>query len=205
MDPDTLSFNEIAPIMGLTRRTLSDFCDHAIGERVHRVVQDMAIARHFSAKRHRVDAAAFYLWFSQRGRHSPTGLPSDKSRGKDGEIGERHLCNTAEFAELRKGLIDAGWIELRSGSLGIEYMRGNDWFRFHAFYVEHHWRDNYIERRGQTYFYSTGTVRYEKQRYIKHASFEEFVSQTMTAMFDRKPAKLNGLSFREWALTPVSP
>jgi hypothetical protein len=204
MTTGTLSFNEIAAIMGLTRRTLKMFCEHKARSGESAMVTNIYYAR-TNKERDRVDEAEFYLWLSSRGRHSPNGLPQDRVRQfHSGQTTDQQLCNSAEFAAFRKGLIDAGWFE-KSDSYGLEYLRGNDRIDLTAYYTEEHWSDRFIDRRAYTYLYITGTVPYEKQRYLKYSSFEEFVPKTMAKMFDRKPAALNGLSFREWALAPVAP
>jgi inorganic triphosphatase YgiF len=193
---ETLSFNQVAAAMGLSRHNLSTFFEVAEDQTFQRLAQEAK----WSARK-RIDAHEFRAWWQNRGRRSPVMPMQDKI---ETYRSEQFLHNSSAFESIRDKLINAGWVEYaRAGDSGYGYIRGRERFEFHASYVVHQWSDKLTDRWSKVYFRSTGTLQNEKDTVKKCESFEAFVRQTIAKEFDRKPAALKGQSFIEWALQPI--
>lgn len=214
MTTETISLNQMAFAMNLSRKRLRFFVRYAVDEREQDPMIE-AICQLFisGTKHHSIEATAFHAWLAKRGRRSPISLDKDDTQVEDLRTQwykktTHRLGNARQFATLRDALIAAGWFEFLVSSNGFSYARGNDYFTVTGYFVEQEgWyefageRKNYVEHRSQTSFFGTGACKYTKHLFGEYSSLDAYVAATWTKLLDRRPAKLGGLSFLQWALT----
>lgn len=214
MTTETISLNQMAFAMNLSRKRLRHFVRYAADEREQDPMVEAICQLTISGpKHHSIEATAFHAWLAKRGRRSPISLDKDETqienlRTQEYKKTTHRLGNARQFAPLRDALIAAGWFEFLVSPNGYAYARGNDYFNVTGYFVgQEGWyehageRKPYVEHRSQVYFYGTGAYKYEVQLFREYSSFDAYVDATIAKLFDRRPAKLGGLSFLQWALT----
>lgn len=214
MTTETISLNQIALEMNLSRKRLKLFVRLAEKEREQDpMVEAIAQLMISGPRHHSIEATAFHAWLAKRGRRSPISLDTDPTvvedlRSQWYKKTTQYLGNTRQFAELRDALIKAGWFEYAVGDHAYGYARGDDYFYVWGYFVEQvGWyeasekRKEYVEHRSMTHFHATGAYKYEKHLFGEYPSLDAYVDATLAKLFDRRPAKLGGLSFLQWALS----